>query len=103
MSSHIDTLNAAVGSLRAQFSVVQGKQSENEEVVREFAIEAMKAIAGLVFEAGGDPDYVETWVDGIANDIDLSFQSAREPVVTPVFRPRRGLGLVVGADMRGRP
>jgi hypothetical protein len=79
----------------AQFSVTQGKQSENEEVVREFAIEAMKAIAGLVFEAGGDPDYVETWVDGIANDIELSFQSAREPVVTPVFRPRRGLGLTL--------
>jgi hypothetical protein len=56
MSSHIDTLNAAVSSLRAQFSVVQGKQSDNEEVVREFAVEAMKAIAGLVFEAGGDPD-----------------------------------------------
>jgi hypothetical protein len=99
MSSSFEAIISAAQKAQAQFSVTQGKQSDNEEVVREFAIEAMKAIAGLVFEAGGDPDYVETWIDGIGNDIDLSFQSAREPVVTPVFRPRRGLGLVVGASM----
>jgi hypothetical protein len=101
MSNPIDNLAAAVSSLRAQFSVTQGKQSDNEEVVREFAVEAMKAIAGLVFEAGGDPEYAETWIEGIASDIDLSFQSAREPVVTPVFRPRRGLGqkIVEGARL----
>lgn len=101
MSTAFENIILSAQKAAAQFSVAHGKQSDNEEVVREFAIEAMKAIAGLVFEAGGDPDYVETWIDGISNDIDLSFQSAREPVVTPVFRPRRGLGqkIVEGARL----
>lgn len=99
MSSSFENIILSAQKAAAQFSVTQGKQRDNEEVVREFAIEAMKAIAGLVFEAGGDPEYAETWIEGISNDIELSFQSAREPVVTPVFRPRRGLGLVVGANM----
>lgn len=102
MSTHFSSLILAAQKADAQFSVIHGKQSDNEEVVRELAIEAMKALAGLVFDAGGDPDYLETWVDGIANDIDLSFQSMREPVVTKVFRPRRGLGsvLVRGANFQ---
>lgn len=102
MSTHIDTLNAAVSSLRAQFSVTQGKQSDNEEVVREFAIEAMKAIAGLVFEAGGDPEYVNTFVDSIGDDVDRCFYSAKNPIPTDVFKPRSGLLtlIVKGASMR---
>jgi hypothetical protein len=95
MSTAFETIDIAVQKARSQFSVLHSTQEDNEAVVREFAVEAMKAIAGLVFEAGGDPEYAETWIDGIANDIDLSFQSAREPVVTPVFRPRRGLGLTL--------
>lgn len=94
-NAHIDHMESAVRSLRAQFSVIHGRQSDNEEVVREFAVEMMKALAGLVFDAGGDPDYVDPWVEGIANDVDLAFQSASEPVVTPMFKPRRGLGLAL--------
>jgi hypothetical protein len=95
MSTHIEAMEAAVRALKAQFSIVHGNQSDNEDVVREFSVEMMKALAGLVFDAGGDPDYVEPWVEGIANDVDLAFQSAREPVVTPMFKARRGLGLTL--------
>lgn len=90
--SPFETIILAAQTAQAQFSVLHGKQSDNEEVVREFAVEMMKALAGLVFDAGGDPDYVEPWVEGIGNDVDLAFQSASEPVVTPMFKARRGLG-----------
>lgn len=93
--SPFETIILAAQKAQAQFSVIQGTQGDNEDVVREFAIEMMKALAGLVFDAGGDPDYVEPWVEGIGNDVDLAFQSASEPVVTPVFKPRRGLGLTL--------
>lgn len=92
MSPHLTSMQAALDAAKAQFSIINSSQDDNEEVVREFAVEMMKALAGLVFDAGGDPDYLEPWVEGVANDVDLAFQSASEPVVTPMFKARRGLG-----------
>lgn len=105
MSSPIDNLAAAVSSLRAQFSVTQGKQSDNEAVVREFAITVMKELSGLVSAAGGDSEYINTFVDSIGDEVDRCFYSAKNPIPADVFKNRPGLPklLVVGADMRGRP
>ncbi|PDT15869.1 hypothetical protein CO670_15340 [Rhizobium sp. J15] len=102
MMSSIETIITAAQKAQAQFSVIHGSQTDNEEIVKELAVEMMKALSGLVYDAGGDPDYLEPWIDGIADDIDRSFQSAREPVVTRMFRPRRGLGsvLVKGANLQ---
>jgi hypothetical protein len=102
MSSHIDTLNAAVISLRAQFSILHGTQSDREEVVREFAVTMMKELSGLVSIAGGDPHYLEAAVDGIGDDVDRCFYHAKNPIPADVFKPRSGLLTLIakGASMR---
>jgi hypothetical protein len=101
MSSHIDTLNAAVSSLRAQFSVTHGKQSDNIEVLQEFAEAFMAELQQLVWQAGGNSEPLTPIVEGIRNDIDLCFFAENNAVVKDVFKPRAGLLklIVQGANM----
>lgn len=76
MADHFTSIIIAAQKAQAQFSVIHGSQADNEDVIRELAGDLMKAIADLVYDAGGDADYAESWVDGLPNDIDLSFKSA---------------------------
>ncbi|API52900.1 hypothetical protein BMW22_15865 [Rhizobium leguminosarum] len=101
-NAHIDHMEAAVRSLKAQFSVLHGKQSDNEEVVREFAVEMLKELSGLVSAAGGDPGYINTFADSIGDEVDRCFYSAKNPIPADVFKPRAGLLklIVKGASMR---
>jgi hypothetical protein len=97
--SPLETIILAAQKAQAQFSVIQGTQEDNAEIIKELSKAFIGSISELVHAAGGDNDYMEPWVDGIENDIDLCFKSAAEPVVTNVFKARRGLGrkLVEGA------
>lgn len=95
MANHFADIITAAQKAQAQFSVIHGRQSDNEEVVRELAADLMNALAGIVYDAGGS-DYMDGWAEKLVNDIDLSFQSAAEPV-NQVFRRR--FGLVRGASL----
>jgi hypothetical protein len=101
MSAPFTSMQAALDAARAQFSVIHGTQEDNAEIIKELSKAFIGSISELVHAAGGDNDYLEPWVDGIENDIDLAFKSAAEPVVTNVFKARRGLGqkLVEGARL----
>lgn len=101
MSSHIDNLAAAVSSLRAQFSVTQGKQEDNVEVLQEFAEAFMAELQQLVWQAGGNSEPLTPIVEGIRDDIALCFFAENNTVATPVFKPRAGLLklIVQGASM----
>ena len=74
MASHFDDIIEAANKARSQFSVL-GRQSDNAEVLKELSAEMVKAIAGLVWSAGGDNDYLEPWVEGVPDDIDRCFLS----------------------------
>lgn len=101
MSTPIDNLAAAVSSLRAQFSVTQGKQSDNEEVLQEFAESFMAELQQLVWQAGGNSEPLTPIVEGIRDDIALCFFAENNSAVD-VFKPRAGLLklIVQGASMR---
>lgn len=101
MTETTESLVRAAKKAGAQFSVIHVSQEDNVAVIQELSKAFIGAISDLVHAAGGDNDYLEPWVDGVANDIDLAFKSAREPVGAKVFKPRRGLGLtlVEGAQL----
>lgn len=104
MPSSFDTITAAVETARSQFSVL-GKQEDNAEVLKEMSVSIIKAISGLVHQAGGDNDYLEGWIDGVSDDIDHAFrdQLERKAEMTSLFRPHPCLlAIVRGADMQGR-
>lgn len=93
MATAFDRITSSAAAARDQFSV-PGKPEDNAEVIKELAAELIGALVDLTHSAGGDSEYVATWLDGISSDIDLAFQSMIEGI-TPVqfFKPRRGLGL----------
>lgn len=101
-SNHIDHMEAAVRSLRAQFSVIHGKQEDNIEVLQELADAFMADLSQLVHAAGGDSSFLTPVVEGIRDDIALCFFE-ENPIQADVFKPRPGLLklIVQGADMRG--
>ncbi len=101
-NAHIDHMEAAVRSLKAQFSVVHSTQEDNVEVLQEFAEAMMTELSNLVHLAGGNASFLMPVVEGIRNDIDLCFFE-ENPVQADVFKPRPGLLklIVLGADMRG--
>jgi hypothetical protein len=100
MSNPIDTLAAAVSSLRAQFSATHGKQSDNIEVLQEFAEAFMAELQQLVWQAGGNSEPLTPIVEGIRDDIALCF-FAENNIAVDVFKPRAGLLklIVQGARM----
>lgn len=100
MTSYFDTIIEAATAAKAQYSVL-GKQSDNAEVLKEMSVDIFKAVAGLVHRAGGDNDYLEPWVDGVPNDIDLCFKAVQpDNFVGDMFRLRRGLGLDISSEGR---
>lgn len=101
-NAHIKNMEAAVRSLKAQFSVIHSTQGGNEDVVREFAVTMLKELSGLVSTAGGDPEYINTFADSIGDEVDRCFYSASNPIPADVFKPRAGLLklIVKGASMR---
>lgn len=78
-----------------QFSPVHGSPEDNCAVLKELALDTLRAIHGLVEESGGDPDIIKTWIDGVPSDLDYAFadciERASEPDYTDVIRPRYGL------------
>lgn len=103
MSAPFTSMQAALDAAKAQFSVIQGTQEDNAEIIKGLSKAFIGSISELVHAAGGDNDYLEPWVDGIENDIDRCFYSASNPIPADMFRPRPGLLklIVMGADMRG--
>ena len=89
-----------------QFDALHGSPENNCAVLKEMAIDMMRALSALVEEAGGDADYIESYVDGIADDLDRAFgdkiEFGSEPDYADVFKPRAGLlGLIVrGANLQ---
>jgi len=102
MSTQFETIITAAKKADAEFSVIHGTQEDNEAVVREFAITVMKELSGLVSVAGGNPEYINTFVDSIGDEVDRCFYSAKNPIPADMFKPRPGMLklIVLGADMR---
>lgn len=96
---------SAAERAKPQFSPVHGKPEDNRDVLKEFALDAMRALAALVEEAGGDNDYIQPYLEGLQDDLDHCFRKtiehASEPDFTDVFRARPGLRskLVEGARL----
>lgn len=92
MSAHLTSMQAALDAAKTQFSLIQGRQEDNIEVLQELADAFMSELSQLVHAAGGDSSFLTPVVEGIRNDIALCFFENVGPVVSPVFKPRRGLG-----------
>ncbi|NNH67789.1 hypothetical protein [Rhizobium laguerreae] len=103
MSAPFTSMQAALDLAKDQFSVIQGTQKDNAEIIKELSKAFIGSISELVHAAGGDNGYIEPWSDGVEDDIDRCFYSASNPIPQDVFKPRPGLLklIVQGADMRG--
>ncbi len=96
---------SAAERAKPQFSPVHGKPEENRDVLKEFAMDAMRALAALVEDAGGDASYIQPYAESLVDDLDYAFadqvEHASEPDFTDVFKARPGLRnkLVEGARL----
>lgn len=90
--SPFETIILSAQKAQAQFSVIHSTQEDNIEVLQEFAEAMMIELSNLVHAAGGNNSFITPVVEGIRNDIALCFFKESGPVVSPVFKPRRGLG-----------
>lgn len=94
---------SAAERAKPQFSPVHGKPEDNRDVLKEMALDMLRALHGLVEEAGGDPDIITTWIEGVPSDLDYAFRDEieRRSETVTMFRPRRGLGMLVrGATLQ---
>ena len=71
-----------------QFSVINGQQSDNADILKDLSVSLSEGLEGLVWAAGGDASYIQPWRDDMPNDIDIAFFGKQ---VMPVFRPRAGM------------
>lgn len=100
-----DRIVSAAERAKPQFSPVHGKPEDNRDVLKEFALDAMRALAALVEEAGGDASYIQPYAERIVDDLEYAFADqidrASEPDFTDVFKERPGLRnkLVEGARL----
>lgn len=89
---------------QSQYDALNGSPEDNSAVLREMAADIFRAFYGLVEDAGGDPDIISTWIDGVPSDLDYAFADVieRREETVAMFKPRRGLGAVVqGANLHG--
>lgn len=100
--THLSNLLLAAKKADAEFSVIHGTQSDNIEILQELAEAFMTELQQLVWAAGGNSEPLTPIVEGVRNDIALCFFAENNTVVTPVFRPRLGLGnlLIKGANLQ---
>lgn len=77
--SPLETIIAAAQKAQAQFSVIQGTQDDNIEVLQELADVFMAELQQLVWAAGGNNDSLTPIVEGIRDDIALCFFERRYP------------------------
>ena len=77
--SPFETIILAAQKAQSQFSVIQGMQDDNIEVLQELADAFMSELSQLVYRAGGNNDALTPIVEGIRNDIDLCFFERRYP------------------------
>lgn len=96
---------SAAERAKPQFSPVHGKPEDNRDVLKEFALDAMRALASLVEEAGGDASYIQSYAESLVDDLEYAFadqvERASETDYTHMFRRRYGLvrELVRGAEI----
>jgi hypothetical protein len=102
MSNSFEAIILSAQKAAAQFSVTHGKQSDNIEVLQEFAEAFMTELQHLVWQAGGNSEPLTPIVEGIRNDIALCFFAENNTAARDVFKPRAGLLklIVQGASMR---
>lgn len=88
-----------------QFSPVRGNAADNRDVLKEMALDMMRALTALVEEAGGDASYIEPYTESLVDDLNYAFAGAidraSERDFTNVFKARPGLRnkLVEGARL----
>lgn len=101
MATPFEAIILSAQTAAAQFSVTHGKQSDNIEVIQEFAEAFMAELQQLVWQAGGNSEPLTPIVEGIRDDIALCFFAENNAIATPVFKPRAGLLklIVQGARM----
>lgn len=79
---------SAAERAKPQFSPVHGSPEDNCAVLKEMALDMLRALHGLVEEAGGDPDIITTWIEGVPSDLDYAFRDEIERwSETPAFLP----------------
>lgn len=97
-------LEASISRARPQYDP-DGSAEDNRDVLKELALDMMRAFSTLVSEAGGDADYIQSYAESLVDDLDRCFagtiERGSEPGYTNVFRPRYGLvrELVRGATL----
>ena len=90
---------------KPQFSPVHGKPEDNRDVLKEMALDMMRALTALVEDAGGDASYIEPYTESLVDDLNYAFAGAidraSERDFTNVFKARPGLRnkLVEGARL----
>lgn len=96
---------SAAERAKPQFSP-DGNPEENMDVLKEFALDTMRALSSIVEEAGGDASYIQSYAESLIDDLDCAFaaqiEHASEPDYVDVFMPRPGLRnqLVRGATLQ---
>jgi hypothetical protein len=100
-------ITRAAEKANLQFDHLHGSPEDNCAILKELAVDIFRAFSGLVEDAGGDPDYILSWKDGVADDLDKAFmdrieRDGEQSAEVAMFRPRPGLlSLIVrGANMQ---
>lgn len=97
-------LEASISRARPQYDP-NGSAEDSRDVLKELAIDMMRALSTLVSEAGGDASEIEAYQESLVDDLDRCFagiiERSSEPDFVDVFRPRYGLvrELVRGATL----
>lgn len=90
-----NAITEAANRAKMQFDA-NGSSEENRDVLKEMAIDFFRAFFGLIEDAGGDPDIIRTWLDGVPSDLDYAFadrieRDGEQSADVAMFRPRPGL------------